>query len=45
VPLPTGLRRLVRPLFSDRYIAGAVQRRGAFLFATATKQVDQPEPS
>ncbi|HEY1750119.1 MAG TPA: glycosyltransferase [Caulobacteraceae bacterium] len=38
VPLPPGLRRLVRPLFSDRYIADAVHRRGAFLFATATKQ-------
>ena len=38
VPLPTGLRRMVRPMFSDRYIAGAVQRRGGFLFATATKQ-------
>lgn len=38
VPLPTGLRRIVRPLFSDAYIADAVQRRGAFLFATATKQ-------
>jgi 2-polyprenyl-3-methyl-5-hydroxy-6-metoxy-1,4-benzoquinol methylase len=37
VPLPSGLRRLVRPLVSDRYIAKAVRKRGAFLFATATK--------
>ncbi len=38
IPLPGALRRLVRPLFSDRYVAKAVRRRGAFLFATATKQ-------
>jgi len=38
VPLPSALRRLVRPLVSDRYIENAVRRRGAFLFATATKQ-------
>jgi 2-polyprenyl-3-methyl-5-hydroxy-6-metoxy-1,4-benzoquinol methylase len=38
VPLPSALRRLVRPLFSDAYIAKAVRRRGTFLFATATKQ-------
>jgi len=38
VPLPAGLRRLVRPLFSDRQIERAVHKRGAFLFATATKQ-------
>ncbi|HEY1426090.1 MAG TPA: glycosyltransferase [Caulobacteraceae bacterium] len=38
VPLPTALRRIVRPLFSDAYIADAVKRRGAFLFATARKQ-------
>lgn len=38
IPLPVRLRRLVRPLFSDRYIERAVRRRGAFLFATATKQ-------
>ena len=38
VPLPAALRKLVRPLVSDRYIAAAVRRRGAFLFATATKQ-------
>jgi 2-polyprenyl-3-methyl-5-hydroxy-6-metoxy-1,4-benzoquinol methylase len=38
VPLPSALRRLVRPLFSDRYIEKAVRQRGAFLFATATKQ-------
>jgi len=37
VPLPSALRKLVRPLFSDRYIAKAVHRRGTFLFATATK--------
>jgi 2-polyprenyl-3-methyl-5-hydroxy-6-metoxy-1,4-benzoquinol methylase len=38
IPLPAPLRRLVRPMFSDRYIERAVRRRGAFLFATATKQ-------
>jgi hypothetical protein len=38
VPLPSALRKLVRPLVSDRYIERAVRRRGAFLFATATKQ-------
>ncbi len=38
IPLPSGLRRLVRPLVSDRYIEQAVRRRGTFLFATATKQ-------
>jgi 2-polyprenyl-3-methyl-5-hydroxy-6-metoxy-1,4-benzoquinol methylase len=38
VPLPSALRGLVRPLFSDRYIEQAVRRRGTFLFATATKQ-------
>jgi phosphatidylinositol alpha-1,6-mannosyltransferase len=38
VPLPSALRKLIRPLFSDRYIEQAVHRRGAFLFATATKQ-------
>jgi 2-polyprenyl-3-methyl-5-hydroxy-6-metoxy-1,4-benzoquinol methylase len=38
IPLPGRLRRLVRPLFSDRYIEKAVRRRGTFLFATATKQ-------
>lgn len=38
IPLPGPLRRLVRPLFSDRYIERAVRRRGTFLFATATKQ-------
>jgi 2-polyprenyl-3-methyl-5-hydroxy-6-metoxy-1,4-benzoquinol methylase len=37
VPLPSALRKLVRPLFSDRYVERAVHRRGAFLFATATK--------
>jgi 2-polyprenyl-3-methyl-5-hydroxy-6-metoxy-1,4-benzoquinol methylase len=42
VPLPSALRRLVRPLFSDRYIEKAVRRRGAFLFATATKQAGAP---
>jgi 2-polyprenyl-3-methyl-5-hydroxy-6-metoxy-1,4-benzoquinol methylase len=40
VPLPSGLRRLVRPLFSDRYIAKAVRKRGTFLFATAIKPLD-----
>lgn len=39
VPLPSALRKLVRPLFSDRYIAKAVQKRGTFLFATATKPI------
>jgi len=38
VPLPAPLRRLVRPLVSDRYIERAVRKRGAFLFATATKE-------
>ena len=38
LPLPAALRKLVRPLVSDRYIEQAVRRRGAFLFATATKQ-------
>jgi len=38
LPLPSALRRLVRPLVSDRYIAQAIRRRGTFLFATATKQ-------
>jgi 2-polyprenyl-3-methyl-5-hydroxy-6-metoxy-1,4-benzoquinol methylase len=38
VPLPSALRRLVRPFVSDRYIQKAVRKRGAFLFATATKQ-------
>ena len=38
IPLPRQLRRLVRPLFSDRYIEKAVRRRGGFLFAVATKQ-------
>lgn len=38
IPLPAGLRRLVRPFVSDRYIEKAVRKRGAFLFATATKQ-------
>jgi 2-polyprenyl-3-methyl-5-hydroxy-6-metoxy-1,4-benzoquinol methylase len=38
VPLPSGLRRLVRPFVSDRYIEQAVRKRGTFLFATATKQ-------
>jgi len=38
IPLPGQLRRLVRPLFSDRYIERAVRQRGTFLFATATKQ-------
>jgi 2-polyprenyl-3-methyl-5-hydroxy-6-metoxy-1,4-benzoquinol methylase len=38
VPLPSGLRKLVRPFVSDRYIEQAVRKRGAFLFATATKQ-------
>ena len=38
VPLPSALRRLVRPFVSDRYIEQAVRRRGTFLFATATKQ-------
>ena len=38
LPLPAALRKLVRPLVSDRYIEAAVRRRGAFLFATATKQ-------
>jgi 2-polyprenyl-3-methyl-5-hydroxy-6-metoxy-1,4-benzoquinol methylase len=38
VPLPSALRRLVRPFVSDRYIAKAVRQRGTFLFATATKQ-------
>jgi 2-polyprenyl-3-methyl-5-hydroxy-6-metoxy-1,4-benzoquinol methylase len=38
LPLPAALRRLARPLVSDRYIAQAVRRRGSFLFATATKQ-------
>jgi 2-polyprenyl-3-methyl-5-hydroxy-6-metoxy-1,4-benzoquinol methylase len=37
IPLPSALRRLVRPLFTDRYIEGAVRRRGTFLFATAVK--------
>jgi 2-polyprenyl-3-methyl-5-hydroxy-6-metoxy-1,4-benzoquinol methylase len=37
VPLPSALRRLVRPLFSDRYIEKAVRKRGTFLFATAVK--------
>jgi len=40
VPLPSGLRKLVRPLFSDRYIAKAVRKRGTFLFATATKEAE-----
>ena len=39
-PLPSALRKLVRPLFSDRYIERAVRRRGTFLFATATKALD-----
>ena len=39
-PLPSSLRRLVRPLVSDRYIEQAVRRRGTFLFATATKPLD-----
>jgi SAM-dependent methyltransferase len=39
VPLPSALRKLVRPLVSDRYIARAVRRRGSFLFATAVKPV------
>ena len=38
LPLPAALRKLVRPLVSDRYNEAAVRRRGAFLFATATKQ-------
>jgi len=38
VPLPSALRKLVRPFVSDRYIEKAVRRRGTFLFATATKQ-------
>jgi 2-polyprenyl-3-methyl-5-hydroxy-6-metoxy-1,4-benzoquinol methylase len=38
IPLPGRLRRLVRPLFSDRYIEKAVRRRGTFLFAIATRQ-------
>jgi 2-polyprenyl-3-methyl-5-hydroxy-6-metoxy-1,4-benzoquinol methylase len=40
VPLPSALRKLVRPLVSDRYIERAVRRRGTFLFATATKPQD-----
>jgi 2-polyprenyl-3-methyl-5-hydroxy-6-metoxy-1,4-benzoquinol methylase len=40
VPLPSALRRLVRPLFSDRYIEKTVRRRGTFLFATATKPME-----
>ena len=39
IPLPRRLRALVRPLFSDAWIARAVHRRGAFLFAIARKQV------
>jgi 2-polyprenyl-3-methyl-5-hydroxy-6-metoxy-1,4-benzoquinol methylase len=38
IPLPSRLRRLVRPFVSDRYIEKAVHKRGAFLFATATKE-------
>ena len=41
VPLPSGLRKLVRPFISDRYIEQAVHRRGTFLFATATKQAGE----
>ncbi len=37
IPLPSALRKVVRPLFSDRYVEAAVRRRGTFLFATATK--------
>jgi 2-polyprenyl-3-methyl-5-hydroxy-6-metoxy-1,4-benzoquinol methylase len=37
VPLPSGLRKLVRPLVSDRYVERAIRKRGSFLFATATK--------
>jgi 2-polyprenyl-3-methyl-5-hydroxy-6-metoxy-1,4-benzoquinol methylase len=37
LPLPAGLRRLVRPFFSDRYIEQAVRKRGTFLFAAARK--------
>lgn len=37
IPLPSRLRGLVRPLFSDRYIEKAVHKRGTFLFAKATK--------
>jgi 2-polyprenyl-3-methyl-5-hydroxy-6-metoxy-1,4-benzoquinol methylase len=40
VPLPSALRKLVRPLFSDRYIEQAVRKRGTFLFATATKEAE-----
>jgi 2-polyprenyl-3-methyl-5-hydroxy-6-metoxy-1,4-benzoquinol methylase len=37
IPLPSVLRRLVRPLVSDRYVEKAVHRRGTFLFAKAVK--------
>jgi 2-polyprenyl-3-methyl-5-hydroxy-6-metoxy-1,4-benzoquinol methylase len=40
VPLPSALRKLVRPLVSDLYIERAVHRRGTFLFATAIKPQD-----
>jgi 2-polyprenyl-3-methyl-5-hydroxy-6-metoxy-1,4-benzoquinol methylase len=44
VPLPSALRRLVRPLFSDRYIERAVHKRGTFLFATALKPLGPGAP-
>lgn len=40
IPLPRALRRMVRPLVSDHYIASAVRQRGAFLLATAKKPAD-----
>lgn len=35
VPLPRPLRRLVLPLFSDRFLRQAQARRGGFIFLTA----------
>lgn len=37
IPLPSSLRGLIRPLFSDAYIARSIHKRGSFLFVTATK--------
>jgi 2-polyprenyl-3-methyl-5-hydroxy-6-metoxy-1,4-benzoquinol methylase len=37
IPLPSRLRKLVRPFFSDTFIKKAVHSRGTFLFATAIK--------
>lgn len=37
IPLPRKLRRLVRPLVNDAYIARTIRKRGHFLFATAKK--------